>query len=101
MFINSFLFLIDDSSCLYSPYANEPVRERVAAFERLQAVSEEPAEPTQDNPVRITRTKTRAMAKAEAAAAAADETQENLTVESNAAAKNVSSKLMYCLLHEI
>ncbi|XP_021923969.1 inner centromere protein A isoform X2 [Zootermopsis nevadensis] len=62
------------SSQMFSPFANEPVRQRVAAFEKLHTVSEEPAEQiVQKKPeqtMRLTRTKTRAMARAAAAESA-------------------------------
>ncbi|PSN33674.1 hypothetical protein C0J52_18985 [Blattella germanica] len=53
------------------PYAKEPIRERIAAFESLRMLSEEPevCEAVQvQTETRVTRTKTRAMAKAAAKA---------------------------------
>jgi hypothetical protein len=61
----------------YRPFANEPVRERVAAFERLHTVSEEPKEQVvekqPEQTMRVTRTKTRAMVKAAAESASANQ----------------------------
>ncbi|KAK7794331.1 hypothetical protein R5R35_011267 [Gryllus longicercus] len=57
------------SPALFSAYAKEPVKNRVAAYEGLSTVTEELIVPSTNK--RITRTKTRAMAAAAAAAAAA------------------------------
>ncbi|KAJ9592641.1 hypothetical protein L9F63_015696, partial [Diploptera punctata] len=75
-----------------SPYANEPIRDCVAAFENLQVVNEEPEKPA----VRITRTKTRAMTKAETTTASSSEdanSKDNKNNESNA--KNIYSQNLW------
>ena len=60
---------------LLRPFACEPVRGWLTAFERLHTVSEESAEQIvgkePEQTMRVTRTKTRAMSKAAAAAATA------------------------------
>ncbi|XP_033608750.1 inner centromere protein B isoform X2 [Cryptotermes secundus] len=65
--------MVTTQKSVFRPFANEPVRERVAAFERLRTVSEEPVElvlPKQpEQTMRVTRTKTRAMVKAAAESA--------------------------------
>lgn len=77
---------------LYSPFSSEPVRQRVAAFERLRTLSEEPAEQILQNipeqSIRVTRTKTRAMARAAAVEAAG--TKEGLGSASAGVSNSVS-----------
>jgi hypothetical protein len=59
--------LAKGSGCFsYRPFANEPVREWVTAFERLCTLSEEQT-------MRVTRTKTRAMVKAAAESASTNQ----------------------------
>jgi hypothetical protein len=84
--------LVKGNGCFsYRPFANEPVRERVAAFERLRTLSEEPMEQVvQKEPeqtMRVTRTKTRAMVKAAAESASASQ---QLVTASTEVPRNVS-----------
>jgi hypothetical protein len=73
----------------YRPFANEPVRERVAAFERLGTLSEEAMEQVvvKQPEQRVTRTKTRAMVKAAAESAS---TNQEVVTASTEVPQNVS-----------
>jgi hypothetical protein len=80
------------SGCFsYRPFANEPVRERVAAYERLRTLSEESKEQVAqvqpEQTMRVTRTKTRAMVKAAAESAS---TNQKVVTASTEASQNVS-----------